>query len=243
MSLFQQPDRELVLAGDIGGTKTHLALFSLHNNSLKSELQKTFPSQEYSGLESVLAEFLAGGDYSIGRAAFGVAGPVIDGKVKTPNLSWIVDSVKIAEILKLPAVSLLNDLQATAYGLFTLESDQFLVLNEGVIRRPGNKVLIAAGTGLGEAILFDDGKNYHPLASEGGHADFAARDELEIELLRYLIGRYGHVSYERVVSGPGLLNIYEFLEERGELQVPAWFEEKLAAAEDQSAVISQAALA
>jgi glucokinase len=243
MSIFQQPDKELVLAGDIGGTKTHLALFSLNNNSLKSELQKTFLSQEYPGLESVLAEFLAGGDYSIGRASFGIAGPVIDGKVKTPNLSWIVDSVKIAKTLKLPAVSLLNDLQATAYGLFTLESDQFLVLNEGVIRRPGNKVLIAAGTGLGETILFDDGKNYHPIASEGGHADFAARDELEIELLRYLIGRYGHVSYERVVSGPGLLNIYQFLQERGELQVPAWFEEKMAGAEDQSAVISQAGLA
>ena len=243
MSLFQQPDRELVLAGDIGGTKTHLALFSLQNNNLKSEVQKTFSSQEYSGLEPVLEEFLAGGDYSIGRASFGIAGPVVDGKVKTPNLSWIVDSVKIAETLKLPAVSLLNDLQATAYGLFTLESDQFFVLNEGVIRRPGNKVLIAAGTGLGETILFDDGKNYHPLASEGGHADFAARDELEIELLRYLIGRYGHVSYERIVSGPGLLNIYEFLKERAELEVPGWFEKEMAAAKDRSALISQAALA
>ena len=162
-----------------------------------------------------MQEFLASGKYPIGRASFGIAGPLVDGKVKTPNLAWIVDSVKIAETLKLPAVSLLNDLQATAYGLFTLESEEFLVLNEGVIRRPGNKVLIAAGTGLGETIIFDDGKNYHPIASEGGHADFAARDELEIELLRYLIGRYGHVSYERVVSGPGLLNIYEFLQERG----------------------------
>src|SRR5918995_6178470 len=112
---FAMTPGELILAGDIGGTKTHLALFSLSNNSLKSELQKTFSSQEYSGLESVLEEFLAGGDYSIGRASFGIAGPVIDGKVKTPNLSWIVDSVKIAETLKLPAVSLLNDLQATAY--------------------------------------------------------------------------------------------------------------------------------
>ena len=236
-------DREMLLAGDIGGTKTHLGLFSLHDNSLKSELQKTFSSQEYPGLESVLAEFLAGGDYSIRRASFGIAGPVIDGKVKTPNLSWIVDSVKIAAILKLPAVSLLNDLQATAYGLFTLEPDQFLVLNEGVIRRPNNKVLIAAGTGLGETILFDDGKNYHPIPSECGHADFSSRDELEIELLRYLIGRYGHVSYERVISGPGLLNIYDFLKERGGLDVPDWFEEKMAGAEDQSAVISQAALA
>ena len=232
-----------MLAGDIGGTKTHLALFSFQNNSLKSEIQKTFPSQEYSGLETVLEEFLAGGEYSIGSASFGIAGPVVDGKVKAPNLEWIVDPVSLAKMLKLSSVSLLNDLEAAAYGISTLESHEFLVLNEGVIRRPGNKVLIAAGTGLGETILYDDGRNYHPIASEGGHADFAARDELEIELLRFLIGRYGHVSYERVVSGPGLLNIYQFLEDRGELQVPAWFEEKMAGAEDQSAVISQAALA
>jgi glucokinase len=243
MSLFQQPNRELVLAGDIGGTKTHLALFSIENNNLKSESQETFPSQEYSGLEPLLEEFLAAGEYSIGRASFGIAGPLVDGKVNPPNLDWIVDPVSLAKTLKLPSVSLLNDLEAAAYGIFTLQPQEFLVLNEGVIRRPGNKVLIAAGTGLGETILFDDGKNYHPLASEGGHADFAARDNLEIELLRYLIGRYGHVSYERVVSGPGLLNIYNFLKERAELQVPAWFEEKMAAAEDQSAVISQAALA
>jgi glucokinase len=235
--------RELVLAGDIGGTKTHLALFSIENNNLKAESQETFPSQEYSGLEPLLEEFLATGQYPIGRASFGIAGPLVDGKVNPPNLDWIVDPVSLAKTLKLPSVSLLNDLEAAAYGIFTLQPQEFLVLNEGVIRRPGNKVLIAAGTGLGETILFDDGKNYHPLASEGGHADFAARDNLEIELLRYLIGRYGHVSYERVVSGPGLLNIYNFLKERAELQVPAWFEEKMAAAEDQSAVISQAALA
>jgi glucokinase len=241
--MSSQPDKELVLAGDIGGTKTHLALFAVENNHLKAEFQKTFPSQEYSGLESVLKEFLTEGHYSFDRASFGIAGPLVDGKVKTPNLGWIVDSVSIARMLKLSSVSLLNDLEATAYGLSTLESQEFLVLNEGVIRRPGNKVLIAAGTGLGETILFDDGKNYHPIASEGGHADFAARDELEIELLRYLIDRYGHVSYERVVSGPGLLNIYGFLKERAGVDVPSWFQEKLAAAKDQSAVISQAALA
>jgi glucokinase len=243
MSLFQQPDRELILAGDIGGTKTHVALFSFQDNNLKAEVQKTYPSQEYSGLEPILEEFFATGKHPIGRASFGIAGPLIDGKVNPPNLDWVVDPLSLAKTLDLPSVSLLNDLEAAAYGIFTLTPEEFLVLNEGVIRRPGNKVLIAAGTGLGETILFDDGKNYHPIASEGGHADFAARDELEIELLDYLIGRYGHVSYERVVSGPGLLNIYEFLKERGELQVPAWFDEKMAGGEDQSAVISQAALA
>lgn len=234
---------DLILAGDIGGTKTHLALFSFQNNDVKAEVEKTFPSQEYSGLEPILQEFFAAGKHLIDRASFGIAGPLVDGIVNPPNLDWIVDPLSLAKTLALPSVSLLNDLEAAAYGIFTLSPDEFLVLNQGVIRRPGNKVLIAAGTGLGETIIFDDGKNYYPLASEGGHADFAARNELEIELLRYLIGRFGRVSYERVISGPGLSNIYDFLEERDELAVPGWFVEKMAAAEDRSALISQAALA
>ena len=236
-------DNSLILGGDIGGTKTHVALFSVHGDQLKPELHKTFSSQEYSGLEAILREFLAAADIKIGQACFGIAGPLVDDKIKPPNLNWTVDPASLAETLKLPSVSLLNDLQAAAYGIFTLEPHEFFALNEGVVRRPGSKALIAAGTGLGETILFDDGKNYHPLASEGGHADFAARDELEIELLRYLIGRFGHVSYERVVSGPGLANIYDFLKQRAELEVPDWFEEKMAGAKDRSALISEAALA
>ena len=234
---------DLILAGDIGGTKTHLALFSNDNNNLKPEFQKTYPSQEYSGLEPILQEFLATGKHRIGRASFGIAGPLVDGRVNPPNLDWIVDPLSLAQTLKLPSVSLLNDLEAAAYGIFTLAPDEFLVLNEGVSRRPGNKVLIAAGTGLGETILFDDGKNYYPLASEGGHADFAARNELEIELLRYLIGRFGRVSYERVVSGPGLTNIYDFLKDKAGFAVPGPFAERIAAAEDPSPFISRAALA
>jgi glucokinase len=234
---------DLILAGDIGGTKTHLAIFSFQDNNLKAEFQKTYPSQEYSGLEPLLQDFLAAGKYPIGRASFGIAGPLVDGKVHTSNLRWVVDSLSVARTLGLPSVSLLNDLEAAAYGISTLAPEEFLVLNEGVIRRPGNKVLIAAGTGLGETIIFDDGKNYYPLASEGGHADFAARNELEIELLRYLIGRFGHVSYERVISGPGLSNIYDFLKEKAGFTVPGPFEEKIAAAEDRSPLISQAALA
>src|SRR3954464_7452764 len=153
---------ELVLAGDIGGTKTHVALFSFENKKLKAELQKTFPSQEYPGLESVLLEFLAGDRHWIHRASFGIAGPLVDGKVNPPNLNWTVDRVALAETLNLPRVSLLNDLEAAAYGIFTLDSQEFLYLNEGIVRRPGNKALIAAGTGLGETTLFDDGVNYYP---------------------------------------------------------------------------------
>jgi glucokinase len=233
---------DLILGGDVGGTKTHLALFSLEGSKLKSELEKTFPSQKYPGLEPVLLEFLGDTEDTVDRACFGIAGPVVEGRVKPPNLSWIVDSAKIAETLHLPSVSLLNDLQAAAYGLFTLEPDDFLSLNEGVARR-GNKALIAAGTGLGETILYDDGSNYHPIASEGGHCDFAPRDELEIDLLRFLIPNFGHVSYERVVSGPGIFNIYSFLKDKGEVEEPTWFAEKISTTSDPSAVISEAALA
>jgi glucokinase len=190
-----------------------------------------------------LNEFLAGDHPPIDAACFGIAGPIVDDKVKTPNLAWIVDRAELSRGLKLDSVHLLNDLEAAAYGIFTLEQDDVFTLNEGVMRSSGDKALIAAGTGLGQAILHDDGRRFHPLASEGGHGDFAARNELEIELLRYLLSRYSHVSCERVVSGPGLLNIYRFLKEARRVQEPPWLAERLAAADDLSAVISQAALA
>ena len=235
-------DRNLVLAGDIGGTKTNLALFSVHGEKLHAESQHNFPSKRYSGLIPVLQEFLAGGDHAIDAACFGIAGPVVDGKVKTPNLPWMLDTADLRHALKLDAVTLLNDLEAGAYGIFTLENDEFYTLNEGTLRHAGNKALIAAGTGLGQAILYDDGGHFHPLASEGGHADYAPRDELEIELLRYLIGRFGHVSYERGLSGPGLFNIYRFLKDVRGMEEPSWLTERLSA-DDPSAVISKAALA
>jgi glucokinase len=235
--------RNLVLAGDIGGTKTNLGLYSVHGDKLRSESTQTFPSKSYSGLLPVLQEFLAGTQHAIDSACFGIAGPVVDGKVKTPNLPWTIDTAESRRALKLDSVTLLNDLEAAAYGILTLEEDDFYTLNEGTMRKSGNKALIAAGTGLGQAILYDDGRHFHPLASEGGHADFAPRNELEIELLRHLIGRFGHVSYERVVSGPGLFNIYRFLKEVRGLEEPSWLTEQLSAADDPSVVISKAALA
>ena len=235
--------RNLVLAGDIGGTKTNLALYSLHGDKLRAESMHTFPSKSYSGLMPVLEDFLAGTQHDIDSACFGIAGPVVDGKVKTPNLPWMIDAAELRRALKLDSVTLLNDLEAGAYGILTLENEEFYTLNEGTMRSSGNKALIAAGTGLGQAILYDDGRHFHPLASEGGHADFAPRNELEIELLRHLIGRFGHVSYERVVSGPGIANIYRFLKEIRGLEEPPWLAKRLAAADDPSAVISKAALA
>lgn len=235
--------RNLVLAGDIGGTKTHLALFSVQGEKLRSETLRTFPSKRYSGLVPVLQEFLAGNAAQVDAACFGIAGPVVDGKVKTPNLPWMIDTAELRRALKLEVVALLNDLEAGAYGIFTLGNDEFCTLNEGTMRQSGNKALISAGTGLGQAILHDDGHHFHPLASEGGHGDFAPRNEVEIELLRHLIQRFQHVSYERVLSGPGLFNIYRFFKECRGLEEPATLREQFAAGDDPSAVISKSALA
>src|SRR3990172_6395817 len=227
--------RELVLAGDIGGTKTNLALFSLQGEKLRAEKFQGFPSKRHSGLVPVLLEFLAGSAHSIDAACFGIAGPVVDGKVKTPNLPWMIDSGELRRALKLDSLALLNDLEAAAYGIFTLEDDEFCTLNQGIQRHSGNKALIAAGTGLGEAILHDDGRHFHPLASEGGHADFAPRDEFEIELLRYLMSQFGHASYERALSGPGLFNIYSFLKEQRGFAEPKWLADRLAPGKDATA--------
>jgi glucokinase len=235
--------RNLVLAGDIGGTKTSLALFSINGDKLRIEAEQNFLSKKYSGLSPILDEFRVRNNESIDAACFGVAGPVVDGHVKTTNLPWIIDSQALRAALKTETVYLLNDLEATAYGVFTLENEEFHALNEGTMHYTGNKALIAAGTGLGQAILYDNGRHFHALPSEGGHADFAPRNELEIELLRYLLKRFTHVSYERVLSGPGLVNIYRFLKEGRGMAEPPLLAERFAAGDDPAAVIATAALA
>jgi len=236
-------DKKLVLAGDIGGTKTNIATFSVRGERLHVESSRTFQSKRYSGLTAVLREFREGIRDAVDAACFGIAGPVVDGKVKTPNLPWLVDSADIRHMLKLDRVTLLNDLEAAAYGIFSLENDEFHSLNEGVMRHSGNKALIAAGTGLGQAIIYDDGRRFRPMASEAGHGDFAPTNDLEIDLLRYLMGRFNHVSYERVVSGPGLFNIYRFLKESRGLEEPNWLAENIAESDDPSAEVTQTALA
>jgi glucokinase len=235
--------RNLVLAGDIGGTKTSLALFSINGDKLRIEAEQNFLSKKYSGLSPILDEFRVRNNESIDAACFGVAGPVVDGHVKTTNLPWIIDSQALRAALKTETVYLLNDLEATAYGVFTLENEEFHALNEGTMHYTGNKALIAAGTGLGQAILYDNGRHFHALPSEGGHADFAPRNELEIELLRHLLKRFTHVSYERVLSGPGLVNIYRFLKEGRGMAEPPLLAERFAAGDDPAAVIATAALA
>jgi glucokinase len=232
----------LILAGDIGATKTIIAVFESEGDKLRPIAQERFSSKAYPGLEPVIEEFLAREPARASRACFGVAGPLVEGRIETPNLPWVIEERALCSLLGIDRVFLINDLEASAYGLFTLQPDQIHVLHAGIETPAANIGLIAAGTGLGESVLFWNGKHHRPSASEGGHADFAPRTELEIELLRYWARRFGHVSYERVLSGPGLVNIYEFLKEKSGLAEPRWLAERIAA-EDPGAVISEAALA
>jgi glucokinase len=232
----------MLLAGDIGGTKTRLAAFELLDGRLQTVIDQTFRSLDYPSLDVLVLPFVAEHGLRLDGAGFGVAGPVKQGRAVATNLPWVVDAAQLAADLNLPAVTLLNDLEVIAAGLAALDDDDFVVLNSGTPDPDGNAAVIAAGTGLGEAGLFWDGQRHRPFASEGGHTDLAPRNELEMALLTYLIGRFGRVSYERVLSGPGLHNIYEFLRDSGRGDEPPWLRRELAE-QDPPAVISQAALA
>lgn len=208
----------MILAGDIGGTKTVMALFEGSADGLNLVREEVYPSRKYPTFDEILGDFLSKGTDARPRTAcFGIAGAVIDGKVHTTNLPWSLEEGALAETAKVSRAKLLNDLEAAAFGMIYLRPDELVSLNPSApARRHGNAGVIAAGTGLGEAILYWDGSQYHPIASEGGHGDFGPRNDLEIELLQYLREQFGsHVSYERVLSGPGLGNVYRFLRDRG----------------------------
>lgn len=202
-------DEKRLMAGDIGGTKTYLALFSLKDGVLELDRGAVFVNAGYGGPEEIIDKFLEG-EGRLESAAFGLACPVENNRCTLTNLNWVVDGPALRERFGIGALALVNDLVAIGWGIGLLSEEDFSVLQAG-IRKPGNAALIAAGTGLGEAMLFWDGLKHLPSPSEGGHVEFGPRNELEIELLRYLAGKYGHVSYERIVSGPGLENIYEFM--------------------------------
>ena len=233
---------ERIVAGDIGGTKTNLALYSIEGGKLSLIAKRIFQSKNYPDLGSLLKEFLSYVSGTVTRACFGVAGPVVGDQVETPNLPWVIDGRKLARSFGLSRVLLINDLEAAAYGILNLGPGEHASLNQGLPEESANMAVIAAGTGLGEAILFWDGKGHRPFASEGGHADFAPRTPLEIELLRYLTARFGHVSCERIVSGPGLWNIYCFLRDSNRFAESPWLRERLSA-EDPGQVISEVGLA
>lgn len=232
----------MILAGEIGATRTRLAAFETEGNLLKCVVEKTYPSQEHSGLGEILPQFTRTEGIPVHSACFGVAGPVRAGRSKISNLPWTIDCRELASQLKLPAVGLLNDLEAYAYGIDALESKDFVTISAGSENAEGNRAVISAKTGLGMAGLYWDGFRHHPFACEGGHADFGPRDPMQIELLAYLQKKYGRVSCERVLSGPGLHDIYDFLRDTGKSEEPAWLREQMSTAFDRSPLISHLAL-
>jgi len=231
----------MILAGDIGGTNTRLALLETEDKRLRVIVDQTFASREHKSLDEIISQFLAEHPAPITHACFGVAGPIRSRQSRPANLPWVVDADQLSTRFGFDSVTLVNDLEANALGLVALKTKDFAVLNEGTPDAEGNNAVISAGTGLGEAGLHFEGKIRRPFATEGGHADFAPRNELEIELLRYLLAKYEHVSYERVLSGPGLQNIYRFLRDTGRGVEPVWLAEEMGGP-DPSSVITRTAL-
>jgi glucokinase len=231
----------VILAGDIGGTSTRLALAEVEGGVPRLEVVERYASRDHRGLAEIVDAFFSAHPADVDRACFGIAGPVRHGRVVTPNLPWVVEAQALARRFRIGTVRLLNDLEANAYGVFTLAPEDFAVLNQGHPARDGNAAIISPGTGLGEAGYLWDGKELRPFASEGGHADFAARNDLEVELFRWLHIRHGHVSYERVVSGPGLVNVYTFLRDTGRGEETAALAAEIGAS-NLAAAISYAAL-
>ena len=243
----------MLLAGDIGGTKTNLAVYTPAGGRLgEPRLERTFPSGEYSSLEAIIHEFLQQVDGKVEHAAFGVAGPVVDGSATITNLPWQMSEEQLSATLEIPSVQLLNDLEATAHSVPYLNATDLCTLNIGEPDPHGAVAIIAPGTGLGEAyITIDPAGRYTVHPSEGGHCDFAPTTAREIELLRYLLlhrgpvreehQRYAHVSYERICSGRGLPNIYAFLKEDG-LFEPEWLAERLSGVSEPTPIIVDAAL-
>jgi glucokinase len=238
----------MILAGDVGGTKVHLALYNFENGRLQSVRDRKFPADEFANLDEVVSEFLAadGDSPAVTRAdilaaCFGLPGPVRDGRLKLTNLPWTLDVRDLSRSLSIQHVFLINDLEANGYGIPELAADKIFTLHPGDANAVGHRGLISAGTGLGEALMIWDGKKHRPIPSEGGHCDFAARSSREIALLQYLRSILnGRVSFERVVSGLGIKNVYAYLRDVEKLDEPQWLRARLAA-EDPNAVISQCA--
>lgn len=209
----------MILAGDIGGTKCNLALFEIHGESHRKIIDHRYESREFPAFDEIISKFLSdtraetkgAGKHYIEAAGFGVAGPVIDQRVKATNLPWIVDRARLVKQLGTPHVVLLNDLEATAHSLALMAPSELSILNQGVASPTSTRALLAAGTGLGEAILFWDGARYVVASTEGGHTDFAPRTEQEIELLRYMKKHNEYVSVELILSGRGFRTIHTFL--------------------------------
>ncbi len=230
----------LILSGDIGGTKTRIALIDMNGGHVEIRREETYLSVDYHSLEAIVGEFLGRADTRPQSTGFGVAGPVRNNRSETTNLPWVIDAQAMAHGLNLPNVHVINDLEATARGISALSEPDLHELHPGNPDSTGNISIIAAGTGLGEAGMCRDSDGERPFASEGGHADFAPSNEVEFALFQFLSRHYGHVSWERVVSGMGIADIYRFLCYHEGANTPPWLREELHSG-DAAAAISRAA--
>jgi glucokinase len=231
----------MILAGDVGGTNTRLGTFEVVHGRLRPVAAAAYRSREHPNVEAIVDAFVRAHPRRVQQVCLGIAGPVQDGRCEAVNLAWVVDARDLAARLGVPGAVLLNDLEAMAYGVAALEPSDLVELRAGVPGARGNAAVIAAGTGLGEAVLVWDGRRHRPVATESGHADWAPVDALQLELLRFLLPEFGHVGVERVLSGPGLHNIYRFLRDTGHCEEPAWLAEALRAG-DPPAVIGATGL-
>ncbi|MDD3723542.1 MAG: glucokinase [Lutibacter sp.] len=234
------PTSAIVLAADIGGTKTNLALFKIIDGKLESINEKSFQTKDYDSFTDLFNEFYVEDYANIDAICLGVAGPVIEGVVQGTNFPWIIDRKKISKELKVKSVFVINDLEANAYGLSTLQENDFetLIMGENLA---GNAAIISPGTGLGEAGLFWDGKKYHPFATEGGHCSFSPQNSLDLEIFNFMRQKYGDVSWERLLSGQGIVDIHEILRQLRAIPMPVWFMEKFTK-EDPAALITKTAI-
>jgi glucokinase len=233
----------MILAGDVGGTKVHLALYNFAAGKLTPVRDHKFPAADFNCLDDVVKAFLpdAAEKQQIAAACFGCPGPVRDGRLKLTNLPWTLDARDLQSSLGIEHIFLINDLEANGYGIPELAEDKVFTLHTGDASSVGHRGLVSAGTGLGECLLIWDGKlrRHHPIPSEGGHCDFAARNEREVRLLNYLRTTLnGRVSFERVVSGLGIKNVYAFLRDSEKLEEPQWLHDRMAG-EDPNVVISE----
>lgn len=232
----------LVLAGDIGGTKVHLALYDVVGGSLVMRREASFAVKNHRTLEDIAVRFLGADKAAV--ACLGAPGPKTSSKLRMANLSWVLDADELASALGIRRVYLLNDIEANGYGIAKCRPDEIRTINSGSGIPAANRALLAAGTGLGQGFLRWERESYVPYASEGGHVDFAPRNDDEFDLLRYLMRKYGgRVSIERVVSGMGISSIYAFLRDVRGMDEPKWLSEELGAADDLNSVIVSAALA
>lgn len=231
----------MILACDVGGTKVRLALYSDRDNSLQRQETETFSSHDYSNLHEIVKIFLEKNKASIEKACFGVPGPVVDGLAQTTNLPWKINEELLSKNLEIRQVKLVNDLAATTAAILHLSHEDLIVLHAGEPSETEEKkfAMLAPGTGLGQGFLVINSNGKHVLASEGGHVDFSPCNNLEIELFNYLKNKFGHVSYERILSGPGLVNIYNFLKDTNHADEPEELTKRFQN-EDQAAVISNA---